>query len=280
MKAAQTPVEQESSVTITPLQRLLGKLWWGPFRRPFEAICRRALRRHRVLSGPLRGARFTGGLAQRLGVYELPAQETMVRHLRPGGVCYDIGGHNGYMSLLAARIVGPKGRVFTFEPVEANRRLLELALEQNGCQQVSLESFAVASETGHSTLFLGTGRATTEASLVADSEPSSSRQEGAQEEGETVQVSTIRLDDFVSNHPPPNFIKMDIEGAEGQALEGARDLLASQTPPTWLIEVHDPANDTAVQRLLTAASYTLTPIEPVREGGRLYPKHVLAVPKG
>ncbi len=275
MKAPHSSMDETSSVAITATQRFLARLWWGPLRRPFEAFCRRALRSHRVISGPLRGARFTGGLAQRLGVYELPAQVAMVRHLLPGGVCYDIGGHNGYMTLLAARIVGSGGRVFTFEPVEANRKLLELALEQNGGQGVSLESYAIANETGHSTLFLGTGRATTEASLLPDSEPHSS-----QGEGETVQVATIRLDDFVSDHPKPSFIKMDVEGAESQVLEGAQGLLASQSPPIWLIEVHDPANDTAVHRILTAASYTLTPIEPVRPGGRPYPRHVLAVPQG
>jgi hypothetical protein len=69
---------------------------------------------------------------------------------------------------------------------------------------------------------------------------------------------------------------MDIEGAEFEALQGARQLLAALTPPVWLIEVHDERNAQRVSELLVEYSYTLTwLVPPVPRPGR-FPIHLFA----
>ena len=50
-------------------------------------------------------------------------------------------------------------------------------------------------------------------------------------------VVSITLDDIVDEYGPPGFIKMDIEGAEAQALEGATKDCFSKCH--WLVEIHD-----------------------------------------
>ena len=52
----------------------------------------------------------------------------------------------------------------------------------------------------------------------------------------TIEVPAVSLDDLYGN-APPDFIKMDIEGAEGEALQGAIRLLRKRRT-TWLIELH------------------------------------------
>lgn len=53
-----------------------------------------------------------------------------------------------------------------------------------------------------------------------------------------VTVRSVTLDDFAETAAAPDFIKMDIEGAELSALRGARHLLGRQVPPRLLIEFH------------------------------------------
>ena len=65
-----------------------------------------------------------------LGTYEPTVQETMEKVIKDRWVCYDIGTHIGYFSLLMARL--GEGKVFAFEPEPENFRLLKKHAEMNG----------------------------------------------------------------------------------------------------------------------------------------------------
>src|SRR5439155_23177655 len=82
------------------------------------------------------------------GGLEADLQEVLAKHLRPGMVFYDLGANVGFLSLLAARLVGAKGKVFSFEadPEVAGR--LKENVEKNGLQNVRLVQKAVWSSTG------------------------------------------------------------------------------------------------------------------------------------
>jgi hypothetical protein len=54
---------------------------------------------------------------------------TIVRLVRPGSVCLDLGAHIGYMTLLMAKLVGEQGRVFAFEAMPENASLLRNNVE-------------------------------------------------------------------------------------------------------------------------------------------------------
>lgn len=69
-------------------------------------------------------------------------------------------------------------------------------------------------------------------------------------------MDTITLDSFIeASNPPPNFIKMDIEGAEGDALEGyTRNV--ERTFPLMIIELHSPEADKQVGKFLKFYNYS------------------------
>jgi hypothetical protein len=68
-------------------------------------------------------------------------------------------------------------------------------------------------------------------------------------------VPTISLDSFIETHPLPDVVKLDIEGAEGMALRGARQML-SRTRPVFLIEFHGPECVRAVDEVLSDFGYS------------------------
>lgn len=160
-----------------------------------------------------------------LGIYERPIQECLVRELRPGDIFYDIGANAGFFTLLGAKCVGPRGQVFSFEPLPENIRSVRTQLELNEAAHCTVVEAAVSDRDG--TMQLCEGRDTSTARLAA-----------ARETAAGLPVRTVTLDHFIDAAPPPNFVKMDIEGSELAALHGAARLLGGQAPPTMLIEFH------------------------------------------
>jgi precorrin-6B methylase 2 len=68
--------------------------------------------------------------------------------VQPGDRVVDVGAHVGYFTLLAARLCGPNGRVFAFEPHPDNFRLLERNIRENGAENVTAVRKAVADRAG------------------------------------------------------------------------------------------------------------------------------------
>jgi methyltransferase FkbM-like protein len=83
-------------------------------------------------------------------------------------------------------------------------------------------------------------------------------------------VQTTTLDAFVCEHEPPDLVLLDIEGYAGEALNGARTVLARH--PKIICEIHHAAEEAVVSRLLREHGYILRAIDRRRS----YPFHVLA----
>lgn len=173
-----------------------------------------------------RGHRYVNGYW--LGIYELPIQECLARELEPGNVFYDIGANAGFFTLLGARRVGLTGRVFSFEPLPENVQSVRSQLELNNVANCTLVEAAVIDRMGR--VEFSEGRDTSTAHVQETT--------GDSVERSVISVSSVTLNDFTRDVPLPDFIKMDIEGAELLALKGATDLLGSDTPPKMLIEFH------------------------------------------
>jgi FkbM family methyltransferase len=209
-------------------------------RLPLGLIPKRAVLR--VLFGPLRGTRWIAGAATHgcwIGTYERGAQRTFADRIQPGDVVYDIGANAGFFTLLASKLAGPSGAVYAFEPLPRNLELLKKHVQLNHAQNVHIVPLAVSDRAGRA-------RFATSASAAMG---------GLSEHG-GIEVETTTLDALRATMPPPAFIKMDIEGAEHDALSGARSLL-HETGPAILLSMHGFVQQQRCTALLREEGYAL-----------------------
>ena len=176
-----------------------------------------------VAHGPAAGIRLVGerrSLAWISGRTESDVQHALVDHLPRAGVFVDVGASIGFLSLLAARIVGSDGTVVAFEPQPEAARSIERNAALNGFR-VAVHEMAVSSRSGYLGLE-GVGKAT--AHVVP--------------RGKGLQVTCTSLDAFLAEHAiAPDLIKIDVEGHEGDVLRGMRTVL-ERGRSTVIIECH------------------------------------------
>lgn len=159
--------------------------------------------------------------------------------IRPGDIVWDVGAHHGYVTLCAARRVGSAGRVHAFEPSERNRMLLSRHVRWNGLSNVTIHPFALSSYDGEA-YFGGTGTSKMH-SLGGGAERAIVRSAG------TLVRSGVC--------PAPTFVKIDVEGAEAEVIEGALEVLPKDA--RLLIALHSRAAYAGCATLLNAAGYEL-----------------------
>ena len=135
--------------------------------------------------------------------------------IRPGDVVFDLGAHQGYYSVIFQKMVGPAGRVYAFEPFAVNADIVRFNSLLN---HADIEVFNVG---------IGKQRETLKASVAHESI-------GIMNTPDAVDVTIDVLDSYA--HLQPNFVKIDIEGAEIDALASASKILDQR--PNMLIEVH------------------------------------------
>ena len=184
-----------------------------------------------------------------LGIYEPDVAKLIQNSLRPGDVFYDIGAHAGYFTLIAAKKVGPEGRVIAFEPVPDNAATTKEQIELNGLQAICSVLPQAISDTIGAVSFLIPKRMANAHLLDV---PAPHINEG---KGKVIRVSAITLDSFVSNNPMPSLIKMDIEGTELKALKGAKKLLSNSKAPVLLITAHSEKLNREVRNILSTNLY-------------------------
>jgi FkbM family methyltransferase len=160
------------------------------------------------------------------GVIEPSITRLVKRLVAPGMTVVDVGANLGYYTLLCAELVGPKGQVYAFEPVPYNAELLNRSVGANGYTNVTAVAKAVSNATGVTTLHLDAGNFGNHTIVSGINAPS---------DGEVV-VDTVSLDEFFDASRRIDFMKIDVEGAEGLVAAGARRLLA-QTRARIVMEV-------------------------------------------
>jgi FkbM family methyltransferase len=228
------------------LAEFLTHTFWGTvIRSPLRLLPKTA--EVPILMGPLRGKRWIIGSHRHacwLGIYETALQDLIAERVARGSIFYDVGANAGLYTLLASGCVGG-GRVYAFEPVPANVACLRKHVELNHLDNVTILDFAVSDHTHLSGFALGI--------TCADGRLSS--------QGDLA-VQTITLDGLIQEQkaPPPNFIKMDIEGEEFRALLGARECFARCRPELFLA-THGKNVHEDCCRLLQSWHYELTVVE-------------------
>ncbi|MGA2490497.1 MAG: FkbM family methyltransferase [Anaerolineales bacterium] len=190
-----------------------------------------------------------------LGTYEPQLQAALRDLIQPGMVIYDVGANIGYVSLLLAKAAGEKGRVYAFEALPENADRWRKNMTLNGMEnRVTLFAGAVTQAPGpvHFLVHASAG--------MGKAAGSAGRQDTYQSE---VSVPGISLDEFVygQGNPPPNVVKMDIEGGEVLALLGMQRVL-TEVRPLMLMELHGPESSRVAWDTLTAANYQICWMRP------------------
>lgn len=176
------------------------------------------------------------------------------RYVRPGDVALDCGAHAGEIATIFALAAGPEGRVIAIDPFPQNRLQVEAQARLNGLSQL------VALEAG-----VGSARATVPTPLhtqqtvggVTDDDPRS-----------IFPLKILPIDEFADERV--SFLKLDVEGAEVEALRGGQRLLARRRPRIY-IEVHPtmlPQFGTTPEELFSLIARHRYRIECVVHGGK------------
>jgi len=169
--------------------------------------------------------------------------EQWLDSLGPGQIGLDVGAHRGYWTLLYQKRVLPGGLIFAWEPDPENYQILLLNLAKNKLSHVIPLRLAAWRESTLLTL--------SKASEEEISSFLSKVQVG--ENGHTLAVSVDSLVESLSL-PRLDWIKMDIEGAEVEALRGSLKTLLRYKPILW-VEFHDTLEE--LKELLAEANYEI-----------------------
>jgi FkbM family methyltransferase len=208
--------------------------------------------------------------------YESDVRAALEALVRPGWTCADVGAHHGLITRELARLVGPTGRVIAFEAHPENVRELQWVVAADHLdERVRVENLAVT-DGSRSRVGLHPGRrhASAEWNIV-----------GTDLEGRPTppefEVAATSLDAFFeSDEVAVDLVKIDVEGAEKQVLEGMRRLLRERRPEL-VLEFHDEAG-WAGRHELFDAGYDLyemsgARLDPAKDVERRY--HCLALPR-
>lgn len=216
-----------------------------------------------VLQGPLKGKRWLVGSSTHgcwLGSYEYAKQRLFAKEIKAGAVVFDIGANVGFYTLLASLLVGPQGRVLAFEPAPRNIDFLRKHVRLNRIDNVEVMEVAVSDAFGVAAFDLG---------------PDNSQGRIAQ--GGELTVRTVCLDGLVAagEIPVPDYIKIDVEGAEMSVLTGAQNML-KDCHPTIFLATHSPALHQQCLAFLRSLEYTVGAVDghPVEKTDELFAQYV------
>jgi len=162
----------------------------------------------------------------RKGVYEEEGLSVMLDEVNPDDVVFDVGANIGYFTCLAA-IRTKSGEVHAFEMGHENFNILEKNIRLNQLSNAKPVCMAVSDDNGKvSILDSPVGNAVTK--ILEDTPPG----------GDIISVPSISLDAYSrQSGAKPDFVKIDVEGAEMKVLQGMRNILKDGVK--LLVEIHD-----------------------------------------
>lgn len=178
--------------------------------------------------------------------YEPRESAFLSRIIKNADICFDVGANTGHFTnLMAAKATD--GEVHSFEPLLLNWHLLNVSVAINKFKNVTINNTALGERVGEVNF-----------SSSSDSAYSSLKSTGRQFEDENIQVNMDTIDNYVNKKKLPrvDVMKVDVEGAEGLVIVGAKELLADAAlrPRVVLLELFDPnhkAYNTSVSEIVS-----------------------------
>lgn len=189
------------------------------------------------MAGPLKGYRWstTGSYEYILGNYEDPKTiDTFLSWLKPASVFYDLGANAGYFTLMANRVI-TEGKIYAFEPSPAARQLFEEHLKLNSAKitadNISLLPFAISD--AENQIEFSDSNIQKEGNTYIKGSPIFN---GAENK---ITVQCYSVDGLQQQgFERPDVMKIDVEGAEYDVLQGAVNTL-KRYKPCILLATHD-----------------------------------------
>lgn len=238
------------------------RLWFSPWRYVYGQFFQKlAYPRHRrgrsVVARTFWGENLQIVLPAAMDIFllggkshdsELRLARFMINHLSTGDQVADIGAHYGFFSLLAARLVGPKGRVEAFEAAGGAFEILADNLLKTS---VAAAWHLAVSDSERQLAFYEFPTLYTEYNTLS---PEQFAGQDWFEENPPVMrtVSAVTMDAFCREHNfYPTFIKIDVEGAEDQVIGGMSALLSANSPVIVMEYLNDTRNNRAHQRAVS-----------------------------
>ena len=171
-------------------------------------------------------ADYRGTAPMYFGSYAPLVIEAMRKYLAPGGIFIDVGANIGYLSAIAAGLVGTGGEVHSFEPVPVYCRRLQRLAELNPCHSIFPSGCAAGECAGTCTIYVT--REPGQNTMV----PAYQRRA---EIVSTLDVPVVRLDDYIAENKMTriSLIKIDAEGFELPVVKGLERYFSSrrERPP-------------------------------------------------
>lgn len=129
--------------------------------------------------------------------------------VRPGDSFYDCGASLGYLSLIAARLTGPDGRVYAVEPSPETHQRLIRNVRWNDAHNIEVLPFALGEHAGRASIY-----------RLEPLNPGMDSLVGSGDAETLGEVQVVALDELSLR--PPDLVKIDTEGSEIAVLKGAR----------------------------------------------------------
>lgn len=162
------------------------------------------------------------------GLYEPPVTKELVRRIKDAETFADVGGHLGHYSCIAAA-TNPAAKIFCFEMNKNLVPKIQANVDENSLNNVSVVH-TVVTDRGEEVSYRS-------GSLIN----SLSIETPIYSDGKTTElekVKAIKLDDFFAEQGiMPGIIKIDVEGAEMNVLNGCRNII-NKHHPVLFIEIH------------------------------------------
>jgi FkbM family methyltransferase len=180
--------------------------------------------------------------------YETKFDEAILKRIRAGDTVWDVGANIGYYTEKFAIATGEKGTVQAFEPVPDTFDIL--SSNMSSFQNISFFCYAL-------------GKSNESLLMTNSDETGSPTNKILGNDFEHVRMSTINIqvrrgDKLVDEKEvmPPNVIKIDVEGHEGDVIEGFSGLLGNNALHTIAMEIHfallDERNENHVPKFIVS----------------------------